>query len=67
MRQIARLIDKVLRASKPGTTKSGKVSKANVVIDEGVKSQVISEVKTLLGDFVLYPELDLDLMKRVYQ
>lgn len=65
-RQIAHLIHKILSATKPGLTKSGKPSKANVVIDEKVKAEAIKEVDTLLHKFVLYPNLDLEYMKKVY-
>lgn len=66
MRQIAHIIHKVLSASKPGLTPSGKPSKANVIIEESVKAEVITEVKALLERFVLYPELDLEMMKKIY-
>lgn len=65
-RQIAHLIHKVLGAAKPGVTASGKPSKANVIIDEKVKAEVIAEVESLLDKFVLYPKLDLQMMKQVY-
>ncbi|MEL3908093.1 MAG: glycine hydroxymethyltransferase [Treponemataceae bacterium] len=65
-RLIAQLIHKVLSASKPALTPSGKTSKANVVIDEKVKKEVIAEVKKLLDKFVLYPNLDLEYMKKIY-
>ena len=65
-RAIAHLIHKVLGASKPALTPSGKPSKANVDVDEKVKKEVIAEVDKLLHEFVLYPNLDLDFMKKIY-
>ena len=66
MKQIASIIDRVLKASKPGVTKSGAPSKANVVVDPAVKSEIQKEVDAILHKFVLYPELDLDYLKSVY-
>lgn len=65
-RAIAHLIHKVLGASKPALTPSGKPSKSNVEVDEKVKKEVITEVDKLLHEFVLYPNLDLDFMKKIY-
>lgn len=66
MKKIASIIDRVLKASKPAKTKSGAVSKANVEVEESVKLAVKKEVAELLDRFVLYPELDLDLLKEFY-
>lgn len=66
MKQIASIIDRVLKASKPGVTKSGAPSKANVIVDPAVKAEVQKEVDSLLNKFVLYPELDLCFLKSVY-
>ena len=66
MKQIASIIDRALKASKPGKTKSGAVSKANVEVDPTVKETLKKEVAELLSKFVLYPELDLDFLKEIY-
>lgn len=66
MKQIASIIDRVLKASKPGVTKSGAPSKANVVVDPAVKAEIQKEVDAILHKFVLYPELDLDYLKSIY-
>ncbi len=66
MKQIASIIDRALKASKPGKTKSGAVSKANVEVDPAVKETLKKEVADLLNKFVLYPELDLDFLKSIY-
>ncbi|PIE98548.1 MAG: serine hydroxymethyltransferase [Treponema sp.] len=65
-RQIAHILHKVLSATKPGFTKSGKPSKAQVIVDPKVKEEAIKEVNEILAKFVLYPNLDLDFMKEVY-
>ncbi len=66
MKRIASIIDRVLKASKPGLTKSGAPSKANVTVDPAVKAEIRKEVEALLGSFVLYPELDLEFLKKTY-
>lgn len=65
-RQIARIIHKILKGSTPSISKTGNQSKANVTVDDATKSEVIAEVKALLQRFVLYPNLDLEYMKKTY-
>lgn len=66
MKSIATLIDKVLRATKPGVTKEGKKAKGKYVIEQNVVSEVKKEVDRLLKTYVLYPELDLEYLKGVF-
>ncbi|WP_439647472.1 glycine hydroxymethyltransferase [Brucepastera parasyntrophica] len=65
MKQIAGLLKRVLENSKPGMTDKGTPSKGRAVVDETVKSEVRAEVDSLLKKFVLYPELDLDFLKKL--
>lgn len=64
MKEIARIIFLILSNSKPGLTDKGSVSKGKVIVDEKAKLEAITAVKTLLERFVLYPELDLDFLKK---
>ncbi|MCL2752877.1 MAG: glycine hydroxymethyltransferase [Defluviitaleaceae bacterium] len=67
MRQIAAIIACVLKAAKPAATKSGAASKRNYIIDEAVKNDAIAEIKALLGNYVLYPEIDLSFFNSYFQ
>ncbi|CEM60367.1 glycine hydroxymethyltransferase [Treponema phagedenis] len=66
MQEIAEMIYAVLKATKPAKTKSGGQSRTHVEIDSKVKIKTEQKVKDLLKRFVLYPELDLELLKRIY-
>ena len=66
MKEIARIIKLVLSASTPGKTDKGTVSKGKVVVDEAAKKEAVDAVNALLGRFVLYPELDLELLKKYF-
>ncbi|HHU35772.1 MAG TPA: glycine hydroxymethyltransferase [Treponema sp.] len=66
MKEIARIIKLVLFASKPGKTDKGVASKGRVVVDEDAKTEAIAAVNALLGKFVLYPELDLEFLKKSF-
>ncbi|MCR5605892.1 MAG: glycine hydroxymethyltransferase [Treponema sp.] len=66
MQEIAEIIDSVLKATKPGITKDGKPAKGKIELDQNVKEEVSSRVKTLLSKHVLYPELDLDFLKKAF-
>ena len=56
----------VLKGTKPGVTKDGKPAKLKIVLDESVKEAASKRVQTLLSKFVLYPELDLDFLKKEF-
>ena len=66
MGEIARIIALVLANAKPGLTEKGEVSKGKVVVESGAKAEAIAAVNALLGKFVLYPELDLDFLKKAF-
>jgi len=66
MKEIARIIKLVLDGTKPGLTDKGEPSKGKVVIDPKSKAEAVKAVNTLLGKFVLYPELDLDFLKKAF-
>ncbi|MCM1322122.1 MAG: glycine hydroxymethyltransferase [Bacteroides sp.] len=64
MKEIAEIIDTVLKGTKPGLTKDGKPAKGKIDLDQAVKQQVKQRVSTLLEKFLLYPELDIDFLKK---
>ncbi|MGX4690270.1 glycine hydroxymethyltransferase [Streptomyces sp. JNUCC 63] len=59
MDEVAGLIDRVLTAAEPGTTKSGARSKAAHVLDPKVADEISRRATDLLAGFPLYPEIDL--------
>ncbi|MCD1653475.1 glycine hydroxymethyltransferase [Treponema zuelzerae] len=67
MKEIARIIALVLKNAKPGLTDKGAVSKGKVVVAPSAIAEAQSAVNALLGKFVLYPELDLDFLKKHFQ
>jgi len=68
MKEIAKLFSLILKNTKTGIVESGanagKPSKITYQLDEKVKSEAKEKVKTLLNKFVLYPELDLEFLKK---
>ncbi|MCR5288422.1 MAG: glycine hydroxymethyltransferase [Treponema sp.] len=64
MKEIAAIIDLVLKGTKPGVTKEGKPAKGKIVLDETVEAEAKKRVQALLSKHVLYPELDLDFLKK---
>ncbi len=64
MAEIASIIDTALKGTKPGLTKDGKPAKGKIDLDMNVQSEVKKRVANLLEKFVLYPELDLDFLKK---
>ena len=66
MAEVADIIDFVLKGTKPGLTKEGKPAKGKIDLDPAVKEAAQKRVKALLGKFVLYPELDLDFLKKAF-
>lgn len=66
MKEIAAIIDLVLSGTKPGLTKDGKPAKGKIEINPEVKAEAQNRVNELLKRFVLYPELDLDFLKKEF-
>ena len=66
MEEVADIIDLVLKGTRPGLTKDGKPAKGKIELDSAVQEQAESRVKALLGAHVLYPELDLDFLKKEF-
>lgn len=64
MKEVADIIDFVLKGTKPGVTKEGKPAKGKIVLDEAVEAEAKKRVQNLLSQHVLYPELDLGLLKK---
>ncbi len=66
MKEVSDIIDLVLRGTKPGLTKEGKPAKGKIVLDPEVQKEAKNRVKALLSKHVLYPELDLDFLKKEF-
>ena len=66
MEEVASIIDLVLKGTKPGVTKDGKKAKGKFELDPKVESEAKERVNKLLSAHVLYPELDLDFLKREF-
>jgi len=67
MREIADIIATTLKGISAGTDKKGNKSKAKYIIDKNVKETTISRVHALLGKFMLYPEIDVEFLKKFLQ
>lgn len=63
MKEVAGIIDFVLKNTTPATTKDGKKAKGKVDIAKETIEKARERVKKLLDAHVLYPELDLDFLK----
>ena len=66
MKEIASIIDFVLKNTKPGLTKEGKPAKGKIALDDATKEAAKKRVDALLSKFVLYPELDIDFLKKAF-
>ena len=66
MEEVASIIDFVLKGTKPGLTKEGKPAKGKIDLDATVQAEARKRVDALLGAHVLYPELDLDFLKKEF-
>jgi len=68
MKEIAKIFSLILKNTKVGIVdkgaNAGKPSKITYIIDEKIKAEAKQKVETLLSKFVLYPELDLEFLKR---
>ena len=66
MAEVASIIDFVLKGTKPGLTKEGKPAKGKIDLDASVQAKAKERVNALLSAHVLYPELDLDFLKKEF-
>jgi glycine hydroxymethyltransferase len=66
MKEVASIIDFVLKGTKPGLTKEKKPAKGKIELDETVQAEARKRVNALLDAHVLYPELDLDFLKKEF-
>ena len=66
MTEVASIIDFVLKGTKPGLTKEGKPAKGKIDLDASVQAKAKERVNALLSAHVLYPELDLDFLKKEF-
>jgi glycine hydroxymethyltransferase len=68
MKEIAQIISLILKNTKAGVVEkgenAGKPSKISYITDEKTKDEAKEKVKSLLSRFVLYPELDLEFLKK---
>ncbi len=66
MKEIASIIKQVLSATSSPRLKSGKTSKTKFTIGDETRLEAKSRVVTLLKQFPLYPELDLDFLEKEF-
>ena len=66
MKEVADIIDFVLKNTKPGLTKEGKPAKGKIEISDDTVAAARERVNKLLGAHVLYPELDLEFLKKEF-
>ena len=68
MTELGELIAKVVKGTtqSPDAKDPSKKSKAKYTVDEAVKSEVQTRVKSLLERFPVYPHLNLDLLKKYF-
>ncbi|MDR1238851.1 MAG: glycine hydroxymethyltransferase [Treponema sp.] len=68
MEEIGAVISLVLKGTSPApdTKDPAKKSKAKYLMDPQVKEEAVNRVKNLLDRFPVYPELDLDLLKKFF-
>ena len=66
MKEVASIVDYVLKNTKPGLTKEGKPAKGKIDISDETISEARKRVNALLSAHVLYPELDLDFLKKEF-
>lgn len=66
MKEVADIIDFVLKGTKPGVTKEGKPAKGKINLYSKVQEEARKRVNALLSKHVLYPELDLEFLKKEF-
>lgn len=66
MAEVAGIIDTVLSGTKPGATKDGKPAKGKIELAPDVRAAAVKRVQALLAKHVLYPELDIDFLKKEF-
>ena len=66
MDEVADIIDFILKNTKPALTKEGKPAKGKIDLSLEIKTQAKQKVNALLSKHVLYPELDLDFLKKEF-
>jgi glycine hydroxymethyltransferase len=68
MKEIAAIFKLVLSHTKPlpDEKKPGEMSKAKYVVEASAKTEALKRVKTLLSRYPVYPELDLEFMKKYF-
>ncbi len=66
MKEIAAILHLTLSNSKPAIAKDGKPAKGKAVVEQKAQEEATARANYLLNKFVLYPELDLDFLKKEF-
>jgi glycine hydroxymethyltransferase len=66
MYEIADIIATTLQKITPALDKNGNKSKAKYILAEGVKESARKRIHTILRDYVLYPEIDVEFLKKYF-
>ncbi|MBR7063571.1 MAG: glycine hydroxymethyltransferase [Treponema sp.] len=66
MKEVASLLHFILQNTKPGVTKDGKPAKGKIEIGEDTVKSAKERVNKLLSEHVLYPDLDLEFLKKEF-
>jgi glycine hydroxymethyltransferase len=66
MEELGGIIVSVLKAVKPAADSKGGVSRIRYIIEESVKREALNQVAKLITRFPVYPELDLDYLKKAF-
>ncbi|MBE6349655.1 MAG: glycine hydroxymethyltransferase [Spirochaetaceae bacterium] len=66
MDEIADIMDFILKGTKPGITKDGLPAKGKIDLDPEVQAKAKERVNVILSKYVLYPELDLEFLKKEF-
>ena len=66
MIEIADIIATTLKGITAALDKKGNKSKAKYIMDENIKAATIKRIHALLDNFVLYPEIDVEFLKKYF-
>ena len=66
MYEIADIIATTLQGISPALDKKGNPSKAKYILDENVKNNAMKRIRAILSEYVLYPEIDVEFLKKYF-
>ncbi|MCL2129203.1 MAG: glycine hydroxymethyltransferase, partial [Treponema sp.] len=68
MEELGNIISLVLKGTSPAPDAKdpSKMSKAKYIIEEKAKTEALDRVKKLMDNFPVYPELDLEFLKKTF-